>query len=272
MPVPVISVAQMREWERATWAAGQTEAAVIAQVGQIVARRVLDLTRDNDLVLLLAGKGHNGDDARAAHPCLPGRRVTLLDIIDPAAAHSKVAEALRSRPALVVDGLFGIGLDRPLGEEWQKLIGLVNDSGARILAVDVPSGLDAESGEPRGAAIRADITLTVGAPKTGFLRSRATGFVGRLEVAPDIGLVTCPFSSEINWVLREDFSDFPPRRKPESHKGSYGHAGILAGSLGYHGAAVLTTRGAQRARPGLITVFTEDRVYSPVAAQLQAVM
>ena len=69
-----------------------------------------------------------------------------------------------------------------------------------------------------------------------------------------------------------DFADFPPRRVLDANKGSFGHLCVLAGSFGYHGAAVLTARAAQRAQPGLVTLFTDEKVYGPVAAQLQAVM
>ncbi len=70
----------------------------------------------------------------------------------------------------------------------------------------------------------------------------------------------------------QDFENFPPRRELASHKGTYGHVAIFAGSLGYHGAAVLSARGALRAQPGLVTVFTPENVYVPVASQLQAAM
>src|ERR1039457_3828829 len=86
MPVPVISVAQMREWESATWAAGQTEADVIRRVGKKIARRVRKLTRSDDLDLILAGKGHNGDDAVAANEFLENRRVEIIGATDPEAA------------------------------------------------------------------------------------------------------------------------------------------------------------------------------------------
>ena len=81
MPVPVISIAQMREWERANWAAGRTEMEVIRRVGAVLARRALELTRPGDAILILAGKGHNGDDARAAREFLNGRRVEMLDVV-----------------------------------------------------------------------------------------------------------------------------------------------------------------------------------------------
>ena len=122
MSLPVISVGQMREWEQATWATGQAEAEVIRRVGQAVAQRVLQLTRPNDLILLLAGKGHNGDDVRAAQPHLANRRCELLEVISPPVGHAQLNEALARQPALVVDGLFGIGLNRPLDADWLQLI------------------------------------------------------------------------------------------------------------------------------------------------------
>jgi len=76
----------------------------------------------------------------------------------------------------------------------------------------------------------------------------------------------------LNWTLPEDFRNFPPRRPVAGHKGTFGHLGIVAGSLGFHGAAVLAAHAAQRAQPGLITLFTQESVYHAVAAQLQAVM
>ena len=272
MPVPVITIAQMREWEQATWAAGQTEAEVIRRVGQCVARRAARLTRPGDQILILAGKGHNGDDARAAREHLSDRRVEVLDLAETAADGPKLDTALALRPALIIDGLFGIGLSRPLGPEWVNLIQRVNEARLPVLAVDVPSGLNADTGEPQGAAIHAAVTLTVGAPKTGMLRAIAWPFVGRLEVAPDVGLVPCAHSGEVQWTLPEDFVGYPPARPAATHKGNYGHLAILAGSLGYHGAAVLAARAALRAQPGLITLHTPESVYHAVAPQLQAVM
>lgn len=272
MALPVISIAQMREWERATWATGQTEVEVIRRVGKVLARHALTLTRPGDLIVILAGKGNNGQDARAAREHLADRRSELLEVTDPAADLPKLQKLLSLRPALVIDGLFGIGLDRALSSEWVVFIQTVNAAEAPVLAVDVPSGLHADIGNPEGTAIQATVTLTVGAPKAGMLQETAWAYVGRLEVAQDVGLLPCPHQSELQWILPEDFAGFPPRRSVASHKGSYGHLGIFAGSLGYHGASVLAARGAQRAQPGLITLETLPSVYRPVASQLQAVM
>jgi ADP-dependent NAD(P)H-hydrate dehydratase / NAD(P)H-hydrate epimerase len=262
----------MRAWEQATWQAGEREEVVIARVGQLVAERASRLTRAGDRLLLLAGKGHNGDDVRQALPHLKGRVVELLEINDPVQGLPQLAKALDARPSLVVDGLFGIGLKRLLDEDWKRIINLVNQANLRVLAVDAPSGLNCDTGQPEGAAIKAGLTLTLGAVKCGLVQSAAAEYVGRLELASDIGLIECPVKSDLSWTQAEDFEGFPPARRCDSHKGSFGHAVVLAGSLGYHGAAVLAARGAQAARPGLITVVTTDGTYLPVAAQLQSVM
>jgi NAD(P)H-hydrate epimerase len=153
-----------------------------------------------------------------------------------------------------------------------RLIEQLNASGVRILAVDVPSGLSADTGLPLEVAVRAQHTLSLGAVKHGLLKVSATPFVGRLEIASDIGLSAYPFDTELSWTEAGDFRDFPPRRGMAGHKGTFGHLMILAGSPGYHGAAVLAARGAQRAQPGLITLMTHPDSYVPVASQLQAVM
>ncbi len=262
----------MRDWEQVTWATGQTEAEVIRRVGRCVARRALQLTQAGDLVVILAGKGHNGEDARCAREHLAERRVEVLDVTETPADLEKLDAVLKTRPALLVDGLFGIGLNRPLGPGWVSFIERVNGARLPVLAVDVPSGLNADTGELQGAAIRAAVTLTVGAPKIGLLQEIAWPFVGRLEVATDVGLAPGPQEGELQWTLPQDFAAFPPARRAAGHKGDYGHLAIVAGSLGYHGAAVLAARGAQRARPGLITLHTLEAVYHAVAPQLQATM
>jgi NAD(P)H-hydrate epimerase len=272
MPLPVIMVAQMREWEKATWVSGQTEAEVIRRVGKRIAKRARRFTRSGDAILILAGKGNNGNDARAAHEQIEDRKTEILNVIAPEKDLPKLQELLRQKFSLIIDGLFGIGLNRPLDEHWIKLISTVNESKVPVLAVDTPSGLNCETGKAEGAAVEAAITLTVGAPKTGMLALSAWPFVGRLEVLEDIGLVPCPVASEMNWTMPDDFEQFPPRRMEASHKGSNGHLAIVAGSMGYHGASVLAARAAQRAQPGLITLFTDEPVYHAVAPQLQAVM
>ena len=298
MPAPVISIAQMREWENASWATGHSEADVIRHVGKCVAERAVRLTQPGGLILVLSGRGNNGADARATLEHFDERPIDTLDVKNPETDFPELETLLAIRPALVIDGLFGVGINRPLDAAWVKFIQRINAARLQVLAVDVPSGLDADTGEPQGAAIEAAVTLTVGAPKIGMLKQSAWRFVGRLEVANDVGLLPLgapasrrqdsqsaamqpagetpalpgSFAIELQWTLPEDFSGFPPVRPVAGHKGAFGHVGILAGSAGYHGAAVLAARAAQRAQPGLVTLFTHEAAYVPVASQLQAVM
>jgi hydroxyethylthiazole kinase-like uncharacterized protein yjeF len=272
MPVPVITVAQMREWEKASWASGQTEDAVMRRAGQAVADHAQRLTSPGDRVFVLAGKGHNGEDAKYAAKFLSGRDVKIFDVFDPDTTLNEFKSAIKDPPALIIDGLFGIGLNRPLSGNWIRLIQEANNSSMPILAVDVPSGLNADTGMPLNEAIRATVTVTVGAVKEGLLKPHACPFVGRLEAGPDIGLIPYPFQTELSFQVASDFANYPPPRSVSGHKGTYGHLGIVAGSAGYHGAAVLAARGAQRAQPGLITLAAHQSVYEPAAAQLQAVM
>ncbi len=272
MPVPVVNTAQMRQWEEATWAAGRSQESVINCVGSHLGRRASSMTAPDEMILILAGKGHNGDDAISAAAQLTDRRVELIRITDPVSDLSLVREVLSRQPGLIVDGLFGIGLDRPLDAGWRSLIDAVNQSKYPLLAVDVPSGLKADSGHPLGSAIRADVTLTLGAPKIGLLGTNAAQYVGRLELVPDIGLVPCPLTGELVWAVASDYRGYPPRRPAGANKGTFGHLVVFAGSPGYLGASVLAARAAQRAQPGLISLYTVPPVYDATASQLQAVM
>ena len=242
------------------------------RAGEAVARLAERMTRSGELILFLAGKGHNGDDAAYACDFVRERERLLSRVIDPEISAAEFEGHLARRPALLVDGLFGVGLNRPLSGVWMSLIERINRAGLPTLSVDVPSGLSADTGLPLDVAIRATTTLTFGAVKHGLLKSTAAPFVGRLEVATEIGLTPYPFDTELSLSLPGDFKHFPPARMAAGHKGTFGHLAILAGSAGYHGAAVLAARGAQRAQPGLITVCPHADVYLPIASQLQAAM
>jgi NAD(P)H-hydrate epimerase len=262
----------MREWESATWKRGQTEAEVIRRVGKAVAECAIRLTKPSDLIVVLAGRGHNGADARNALEQFEERRIDVLQVRDPVEDFEELETLLSLRPALIIDGLFGIGINRPLDANWIRFIERINAAKLRVLSVDVPSGLNADTGQPEGAAIESAVTLTVGSPKSGLLKDSAWRYVGKLEVTKDVGLAPCKLTSSVQWTLAEDFTEFPPQRAVATHKGTYGHLAIVAGSIGYHGAAVLAAHGAQRAQPGLITLFPHSSAYQACAAQLQAVM
>mgnify|MGYP001975554896 CR=1 FL=1 len=123
---------------------------------------------------------------------------------------SNALVAPSNKPDLVIDGLFGIGINRVLDESWINFISEINAQKFRVLSVDIPSGIDATTGEIQGAAIRANETLTLGLPKTGLLKPKAIDYVGRIHVAREIGLVQPIETSDIQLNETDDFSEFPP--------------------------------------------------------------
>jgi len=165
------------------------------RAGEAVARQAERMTKSGDRILVVAGKGHNGDDARFAAEYIKDRRADVVRVADPEPVTAQIPELTTANPSLIIDGLFGIGLNRPLALPWIRLIQRINAANIPVLAVDVPSGLSADSGEPLEEAVRAKVTLTLGAVKHGFLKPPAWPFVGKLEVASDIGLVPYPFEN-----------------------------------------------------------------------------
>ena len=270
MPLPILSVAQVRDWEKRTWDAGITVDSVIEQAGQAVAQLAAQVTQSGDSILLLAGKGNNGSDTRIAAKHLSGRQVKILDVTDPSEDLAVMRQCLQEDPVLVVDGLFGIGLNRELDEHWQKLIHCLNETDAPVLSVDCPSGVDADNGIVQGAAIEAAITLCLGGLKPGLLVNSAAKYVGQLRIASRIGLDDPAPEADSHWVTGQDMRGMRPQRNPASHKGSHGHVGIIGGSTGFHGAPILAGCASLRAHPGLVSIFTP--AYQPVSAQCQSVM
>ena len=177
-----ISVAEMRKWEDATWAAGIEEEPVMRLAGKAVARKAEQMTKSGDTVLVLAGKGKNGGDAIYAAEYIENRIVDLVKITsDPGEAVPKVQGFQGS---LIIDGLFGIGLNRPLTGGWADLVMALNSRKVPVLAVDTPSGLDGDTGEALGGvAVKAAATVTFGAAKVGLLKQEAKEYVGDLVVA-----------------------------------------------------------------------------------------
>jgi hydroxyethylthiazole kinase-like uncharacterized protein yjeF len=275
MSVPVITVAQMRAWEQATWDSGQSVETVMRLAGRALANAALKSTRSGANILVLAGRGNNGGDAKFAAEYLDDRNVRLVEITNPTEALPDLQvhlDHVKRHGSLIVDGLFGIGLNRDLADEWKEIVDAVNQSPAPVLSVDVPTGLNADSGEPMGTSIRAAQTVSYGAPKTGLVRPAAAEYTGKLVVAADIGLTSPPPLGDLAWTSEEDFDHYPFLRPAAGHKGTFGHLAIIAGSSGYHGAAVLAARAALRAMPGLVSVNTTRDAYPAVAAQLQQAM
>ena len=237
-------------------------------------------------ILAVAGPGSNGADALLAGLLLAERgfevRAVALAAIPPAApdaasvwaawqsrlgapmACSELVRCLSGQP-LVIDGLFGIGLTRPLEGLAAEAIETINRSGMPIVAVDVPSGLDADRGSivggARSLAIRATATVTMIADKPGLHTGAALDRVGRLVVA-DLGLApgedsTGP-AADGTLFDRDEASRLTGPRLRDSHKGSFGSVLIAAGAATMRGAALLAAAGAQAGGAGKIFVSSPD--------------
>lgn len=273
MAYPVLTPGEMRAWEESTWQNGISPESVIDRVGRMLAAEVQSRTRPGDRIVIVAGPGNNGADAKACARHLLDRQTVLVEVSDPESATAHLQDEMLEPAALILDGIFGIGLNRPVEGAWADLLSTFDRFRGFRIAIDIPSGLDAETGKPLGVAVHVDETWTLGAPKTGLVQPPAAAHTGRVRLLPEIGLHGRPKSGTgLLWATADDFREFPPRRPVNGHKGTFGHTALMVGSQGYHGAAVLTAQGALAARPGLTTAIVLPEVLAIVAAQLSAPM
>ena len=170
---------------------------------------------------------------------------------------SRWREAVKDA-AVVVDAVFGIGLDRPITGEMAALLTAVAESSLPVLAVDIPSGVNADTGEVMGVALPAAATVTMQALKAGLLLYPGADLCGEISVA-ELGIDLTPAQKPFARLADEGLLRrvLPPRKR-RSHKGTYGWVVLLCGSEGMSGAAVLATRAALRSGVGLARVLTPD--------------
>ncbi|MDX2055572.1 MAG: NAD(P)H-hydrate dehydratase [Polyangiaceae bacterium] len=175
-------------------------------------------------------------------------------LVTPEAAEGALLGQLSSA-GVIVDALFGIGLDRELLPPWPQLLGLLNAANAVRVALDIPSGIHADSGQPLGAALVAHHTVTFAAPKLGMLTTVGADHTGQIHIVP-IGVPGPSLGSGISGRILEtaDVSKLLVARAVSAHKGSVGRVAVVAGSPGKVGAAFLCARGALRAGAALVTL------------------
>ena len=224
-------------------------------------------------VLVLTGTGDNGGDALYAGALLARRGAAVTAITaGPKAHEGGTAELLGAggrvlagdaaggaefgRADLIIDGLLGIGGRPGLREPFASLARQAAQATATVVAVDLPSGIDADTGEVQGLAVRADVTVTFGAIKPGLLIDPGAQHAGALDLV-DIGLRPyLPYPPSVLAPQRDDIAGLLPRPGPESDKYRRGVVGLLAGSDRFAGAAVLATGGAVRGGAGMVRVVT----------------
>ena len=175
---------------------------------------------------------------------------------------------------LLVDAIFGTGLRGTVRDPIATVINAINRLSTPILSVDLPSGLDADTGHPLGTCVRADRTVTIGLPKRGLLMHPGAELAGKLEVV-DIGFpeqVVEAQNIKVNWTTAAQAAQWMPPRPPSSHKGSYGRVLAVAGSTGMTGAAALASEAALRAGAGLVTLATPKHLNPILEGLLPEVM
>lgn len=171
---------------------------------------------------------------------------------------------------VIVDCIFGVGLNRALDEFYIEVITTINSLDKKIIAIDAPSGLDCNTGKALGGAIKADITYSFEVVKRGFINYSAFEYIGDLKVIP-IGIpevVKRKVNDRIYILDKDKYSDVLIKRKPYGHKGDYGRVIIFAGSLGLTGASYITTEACVKAGAGLTTLVTSEECQKILSTSL----
>jgi NAD(P)H-hydrate epimerase len=276
----------MRDAENAAFARGVEVEALMDEAGAGIARAVRKFFPRPGNCVVYAGKGHNGGDALVAAEHLQ-RVGWKIDIVlafpeeDCSELTRKKLQALRGASlgkisilarshTIVLDGLLGLGAKFLLREPIRTYAREINrrrrEENAFVFAVDLPSGMDSDSGEvdPEDCVV-ADFTITIGFAKHGLVLDEALDHVGRIEVVPLVDLP--PPETEPNEIVAAPFALAPllPRRKFSAYKNQFGRVGIVAGSEGFIGAAIMTTKGALRGGAGLVNLFVPRDLYTLVA-------
>lgn len=239
--------------------------------GFVVARHLWNAGYDVS-VYLLGRTSDVTDHARMNLDVLINMGVPLAVILDESDLATLKREIASRRAYLCVDAIFGTGLTKEVRGVYRQVIECLNDSPMPVVAVDIPSGLDADTGFPLGSAVRATLTVTFAYPKVGCVLASGIPYVGELVVAD----ISIPKSVEQeDWkvsLLRETVLGNIPVRPPEAHKGDFGRVMVLAGSPGYTGAACLASLAAVRTGAGLVTVGTPPDLNAIFEVKLTEVM
>jgi hydroxyethylthiazole kinase-like uncharacterized protein yjeF len=285
----VLTTIEMERADRLAIAAGTPGFALMMSAGQAVAEAAIDLVEEGPIVVV-AGRGNNGGDGfvAAAELAARGRDVSVILLCERDSLQGDAALAARGwkypvlpfnpqaigKPALIIDALFGAGLNRPVKGDPLEMIEAVNANGAPVLAVDLPSGISGTSGAVMGAAINAVETVTFFRRKPAHLLMPGRKHCGRVRVA-DIGIdprVLEEIRPHTFENIPQSWQSFFPVPRIEGHKYARGHAVVLSGELASTGAARLAARGALRAGAGLVTVASPRDALVVNAAALTAVM
>jgi ADP-dependent NAD(P)H-hydrate dehydratase / NAD(P)H-hydrate epimerase len=289
----VVTAEQMRSIESQMFRSGIPIVALMEKVGGLIARRIQSLYPNSQLtrIGILVGPGHNGGDALVVGRELfsQGYSVSLYcpftRLKELTASHARYAQYLGiptienldtflNQCDLLVDGLFGFGLERPLAGEIAEAVASINRSAKPLISIDVPSGLQTDTGEALGTAIQATHTLCLGLWKQGLLQESALPYLGALELLD----FYVPLSA-ISAVLGQEspvrritpefaLSVLPLDRAPDVHKYKVGHLLVIAGSQQFMGAAILAGLGARASGVGMLSIAVPESLKSLLMSQM----
>jgi NAD(P)H-hydrate epimerase len=216
---------------------------------------------------LLGDRGKVGGDAAPNLDTLERLGVPVLAL---AGDDLAPLEAALEGATLIVDGLFGTGLDRPIVGRYAAALEQMDAAAAKVVALDLPSGLDANTGEVLGASVHAALTVTFAGVKRGLTQFPGRAYAGHVEVA-HIG-VPLPASGSAFLLDASDVAGWLPRRPEDAHKGTAGHVLLFTGGAGTLGAALLSGRATLRAGAGLATVAARPDVLAALEARIPELM
>lgn len=290
MLMAAVTVQEMRDAETRAMASGLTEEEILNHAGEQLGHALVKFFPTPGSAIAYLGKGHNAGDAlvalkilrdtygwkistRAAYPidaCAPLTQKKWNELGNAENLSATPDWQNYHRPLILLDGLLGIGAQGPMREPLISMAcemrRLRDNAGARIAAVDLPSGIDADSGTATPGTVTADLTLMIGLAKRGLLMSHAATYSGALSlVSVDCLKHRHPTDFELICPQTLHFGKSP--RPFDFHKGMAGRVAILAGSTTYPGAAVLAAIGALRGGAGLITLHTPKDAAPLIAAR-----
>ena len=253
--------------------------------GIVIARQLAHIGRDVRLFLVSPPDSFTGEaqtnlqiakrlTASFGLQAAPKGGLRIEEIVTEADLESDTSLNSIKSCELLIDAIFGTGVRGTVRDPIATVINAINRLSTPILSVDLPSGLDADTGHPLGTCVRSDRTVTIGLPKRGLLMHPGAELAGKLEVV-DIGFpkqVVDAQNIKVNWTTAAQAAQWMPPRPPSSHKGSYGRVLVVAGSTGMTGAAALASEAALRAGAGLVTLATPKHLNPILEGLLPEVM
>ena len=282
--LPILTPSECAALDRESAARGVPVETLMENAGRAVARAAVAMAGGayGRRAIVVCGKGNNGGDGLVAARCLErsGMGVTVVGMAEPSSYRGPSATNLgrfvgaggRWRPFspsllareldradVVIDAIFGTGFHGAPEGDHVMAVRAMNAAAAPIVAVDVPSGVEGETGAVRAEAVRASLTVTFGALKPGVVFDPGAGFAGDVEVA-DIGFPPDLVRSELWMVERSDVAGLLLPRARESHKRATGVVLVIAGSRAMTGAAVLAAKAAYRAGAGLVSLAAPQSI------------